>query len=32
MVTDQLFSRVCFAEWVDFGSPAGRPDLAGATA
>lgn len=32
MVTDQLFSRACFAEWVDFGSPAGRPDLAGATA
>jgi glucokinase-like ROK family protein len=28
MVTDQLFSRACFAEWVQVGSPNGRPELA----
>ncbi|MGN6870966.1 MAG: ROK family protein [Solirubrobacteraceae bacterium] len=28
MVTDELFSRACFAEWVQAGSPNGRPDLA----
>ena len=32
MVTDELFSRTCFAEWVHVGSPSGRPELAEATA
>ncbi|HEX3617809.1 MAG TPA: ROK family protein [Solirubrobacteraceae bacterium] len=30
MVTDELFSRGCLANWVDAGSPTGRPGLASA--
>jgi predicted NBD/HSP70 family sugar kinase len=29
LVADQLFSRDCLAEWIDHGSPVGRPELSG---
>jgi glucokinase-like ROK family protein len=28
MVVDQLFARECLARWIEFGSPAGRPEIA----
>ena len=28
MVVDQLFARDCLARWIEFGTPAGRPELA----
>jgi glucokinase-like ROK family protein len=32
MVIDELFSREVFPNWVDYGSPSGRPELAAAAA
>ena len=28
MVVDQLFARECLARWIEFGTPAGRPEIA----
>jgi glucokinase-like ROK family protein len=32
MVIDELFSRPCFARWIEAGSPSGHPELAAAAA
>jgi len=29
MVVDQLFARECLARWIEFGTPAGRPEIVG---